>query len=120
MTRCVTLEGDIVDPEGTLSGGSRPKGGAVLVEVAVVKKLFKSIENVTIQLQDINAKIAKIQKAAQTYHQIKEELDLQQHELNNVKQRLSQSSFQQHQAEITELKQKNGNFINMRIELLLT
>lgn len=77
------------------------------------------MENVTTQLQDINAKIAQVQRTAHAYNQAKEELDLQQHELNNVKQRLSQSSFQQHQAEIAELKQKNGNFIHYQSIILI-
>ncbi|CAH4036384.1 unnamed protein product [Pieris brassicae] len=30
-TRCVTLDGDVFDPAGTLSGCARAKGGSVLV-----------------------------------------------------------------------------------------
>lgn len=108
MSRTVTLDGDIVDPEGTLSGGSRPKGSVFLLDVAEIRKLTKEIANIDIQLREITNKIEQIQRSAHAFNQIKEKLDLQKHELENIKHRLTQSSFQQHQNEIEELQQKIG------------
>lgn len=110
MCRSVTLDGDVVDPQGTLSGGARPKGGSVLLEIAEIKKLLNTIQNIDIQLKDLNDKIARIQRTAQTYNQLKEQIDLQQHELNNVKQRLQSSTFQQQQTEIDELQKRIGKY----------
>lgn len=109
MCRSVTLDGDVVDPQGTLSGGARPKGGAVLLEIAEIKKLLNTIQNIDLQLKSLNEQIARIQRTAQTYNQLKEQLDLQQHELNNVRQRLQSSTFQQQQTEIDELQKRIGN-----------
>lgn len=108
MCRSVTLDGDVVDPQGTLSGGARPKGGSVLLEISEIKKLLNTIQNIDVQLKSLNEQIARIQRTAQTYNQMKEQLDLQQHELNNVHQRLQSSTFQQQQTEIDELQKRIG------------
>lgn len=109
MCRSVTLDGDVVDPQGTLSGGARPKGGAVLLEIAEIKKLLNTLQNIDVQLKDLSDKISRIQRVAQSHNQLKEQLDLQQHEVNNVRQRLQLSSFQQQQTEIEELQKRIGN-----------
>lgn len=102
------MDGDVVDPQGTLSGGARPKGGAVLIEIAEVKKLLSTLRNIDTQLKELNDKIARIQRSAQSYNQIKEQIDLQRHELNNVRQRMQSSTFQQQQTEIDELQKRIG------------
>lgn len=108
MIRSVTLDGDSIEPSGTLSGGSRPKGGSVLLEVGEIKKLNNTLKNIEQQLAAVTAKINQIRPVAQKYGQLKEQMDLREHELNVAKQRLAQTSHQQHQTEIEELEQKIG------------
>lgn len=36
--KCVTLDGDITDPSGTLSGGAAQKGGSVLVQLNEIQE----------------------------------------------------------------------------------
>lgn len=36
--RCVTLEGDVTDPSGTLSGGARQKGASVLLQLEEIQQ----------------------------------------------------------------------------------
>lgn len=38
MKRCVTLDGDVVDPAGTLSGGARDKGTSFLLQLDDIMK----------------------------------------------------------------------------------
>ncbi|XP_058055070.1 structural maintenance of chromosomes protein 2 [Anopheles bellator] len=106
MTRSVTLDGDVVDPGGTLSGGARAKGSAVLLEVAEINKVQAILQQREAELRDISLEISKIEKTANRYTQLKEQHDMLNYELNNVKQRLAQTSFQQNQEEVEELKQK--------------
>lgn len=108
MCRSVTLEGDIVDPEGTLSGGSRPQGGALLQEIAEIKEMRQSLEQVDNELQSVQNQIGQTQKIAHNYNQVKEQMESCQHELQLVKGRLAQSSFEQHKQEIDELVAKIG------------
>ncbi|XP_049545553.1 structural maintenance of chromosomes protein 2 [Anopheles darlingi] len=106
MTRSVTLDGDVVDPGGTLSGGARAKGNAVLLEVEEINKLQALLQQKEEQLRDITGEISKIERTANRFTQLKEQHDMLNYELNNLKQRLAQTSFQQTQEEIEELKQK--------------
>lgn len=112
MTQSVTLDGDVVDPQGTLSGGSRPKGNALLMEVAEIKEIRQSLDQIENELQAVQQQINQLQKTAQSYNQTKEQLDLCRHELNLVKGRLAKSSFEQHQQEIDELASKVGKLSN--------
>ncbi|XP_023306396.2 structural maintenance of chromosomes protein 2 [Lucilia cuprina] len=104
--RTVTLEGDVVDPDGTLSGGSKPKGGNILQELAEIKRLEKEIEKYKNSLFDIDNKLTALEIKARAYNKLKETLELRRHELNACKQRLGQSSFHQHKEEITSLKER--------------
>ncbi|XP_004517608.1 structural maintenance of chromosomes protein 2 [Ceratitis capitata] len=105
-SRSVTLEGDVVDPQGTLSGGSRPKGSNVLAELAEIKRLEREIAMRKKELYNIEQKLRITTETARNYNRIKEQLELRQHELNACKQRLAQSTFQQHQEEIKSLQQQ--------------
>lgn len=108
MTQSVTLDGDVVDPQGTLSGGSRPSGNPVLLEVGEIQEIRRSLDEIENELRGVQQQINQLQKVAQTFNQTKEQLDLCQHELNLVKGRLAKSSFEQHQQEIDELAARVG------------
>lgn len=112
--KCVTLDGDIVDPEGTLTGGAAPKGGAVLLEVAVIKRFELNFCEKETELNSINQQISQIQKIAHIYNQNKEQLNTYQIDLSGIKARFAQTSFQQHQQEITDLQTKL-NTLNVNI-----
>lgn len=114
MSQSVTLDGDVVDPQGTLSGGSRPQGNALLMEVAEIKEIQKELEQTEHELQNVQEKINQLQKVAHNYSQTKEQLDLCHHELKLVKGRLAQSSFEQNQQEIDELVKKVGKLSIVR------
>ncbi|XP_055917381.1 structural maintenance of chromosomes protein 2 [Eupeodes corollae] len=104
--RSVTLEGDVVDPEGTLSGGSKPKGGNILQELAEIKNLENDIQKCKAELQIVEQELAAIEKIAKSNRVIKERLELRQHELHACTQRLAQTTFHQNQEEIKSLKEK--------------
>ncbi|XP_005176883.1 structural maintenance of chromosomes protein 2 [Musca domestica] len=104
--RSVTLEGDVVDPEGTLSGGSKPKGGNILQELAEIKRLEREIRARKQEMQQIDRDLNNVENKARTYNKLKETLELRQHEINTCKQRLGQTTFQQHQEEILSLKER--------------
>uniref|UniRef100_A0A182QA09 Structural maintenance of chromosomes protein n=1 Tax=Anopheles farauti TaxID=69004 RepID=A0A182QA09_9DIPT len=105
-TRTVTLDGDVVDPGGTLSGGAPVRGSAVLLDVAEINRIQATLQAKEAELRAINAEIGKIEKTAHRYEQMKEQHDVLNYELKNLKQRLAQTSFQQTQEEIEELKKK--------------
>lgn len=102
----MTIEGDVVDPDGTLSGGSKPKGGNILQELAEIKKLEEDIRKCKESLINLETRLQALELKATTYNKLKEILDLRSHEVNACKQRLEQTTFHQHQEEIITLKQR--------------
>lgn len=104
MTRCLTLDGDSVDPEGTLSGGARQEGPALLDTIAEIKKLRAAFRPKEQEMEAIKDQIILISQVGKTYNKGKEEVDTLQIELETVKQRLAQTSFQKHQQEIEDTK----------------
>lgn len=57
-SRSITLDGDSVDPGGTLTGGSRPTINNVLKDLAEIQKLEADIENKTKEMSLINQNIS--------------------------------------------------------------
>lgn len=106
MCRSVTLEGDLMDPDGSLSGGSRPKGGAVLLEADEINQMQKLYREKEDELRRVCQEIANLDQIANRFIQFKEQLELRNHELQIIKQRLSQTSYEQHQTELAEIKTK--------------
>lgn len=104
MTRCITLEGDSVDPEGTLSGGARQEGAAILDAVSEIKRLRAAFQPKEQEMEQIKDQIIQISQIGKVYNKCKEEMDTLQIEYETVKQRLAQTSFQKHQQEIEDAK----------------
>lgn len=110
--KCVTLDGDIVDPAGTLSGGAPPQGASVLLEIAVIKRFELNFSEKEIYLNSINQQISQIQNIADNYQQLKEHIETYQIDLNGINVRFAQTSYQQQQQEINELETKLKTLIN--------
>lgn len=51
LKRCVTLDGDVVEPAGTLSGGARQKGGSLLLQLEEILQCEVCYSLFTISLQ---------------------------------------------------------------------
>jgi structural maintenance of chromosome 2 len=110
--RSVTLQGDVYDPEGTLSGGSRKSSGSVLVNI-------QQYNNVNNQLNQLHEELRSIQRdldqqAELSHHtkSIQNELNLTTHQIqlaeknlrtNNASQLLNK--YQSNQNEIQQLEQ---------------
>lgn len=108
MSRSITLDGDVFDPEGTLSGGSQDNAVPVLLQVAEIKQLTQQLDAKKEQLRVLSEEIAGLERIAHHYMQVKEQLDAQQYELESIKKLLAQTSFQQHQQEIENAKAEIG------------
>lgn len=89
-----------------MSGGSKPKGGNILQELAEIKRLEKEIKTYKNSILHIDNQLASLEIKARTYNKLKETLELRRHELSACEQRLGQTSFQQHQEEILSLKHR--------------
>lgn len=104
MRKCVTLEGDVCDPHGVVSGGSAPKSGSLLVKLNDIKPVQSSLDEKIKSLESINRQADQVAGAARQFAKLKEDYDLKQIDVQNYKQRLEQTSHHKTQEEIDEFK----------------
>lgn len=93
--KSVTLDGDVYDPHGTLSGGSKPNSAGILIQVQELNQVRSEIKYHKQILDDLEREIQDAQKPIEQYRQLKQRLDLQSHELTLLEQRMSKSTHAQ-------------------------
>lgn len=108
LTRSITLDGDVLEPEGTLSGGAQSQQTPVLIQVAEIKDFSKRLDAKRAELRNINDQIVRIQGTANQYNQLKRQLEAANYELESVKQLLAQTTYQKHQQEIEDARANIG------------
>ncbi|KAK9747108.1 RecF/RecN/SMC N terminal domain [Popillia japonica] len=102
--RCVTLDGDVVDPAGTLSGGSMQNNASVL-------KLLEDLKKQEMEYREMENEYGRIQTEVQSMMESKEQwtnhnsqLELIQHQSNVISKRLEQTTHHMQVAEVQQLK----------------
>ena len=90
--KSVTLEGDVYDPSGTLSGGNSPNSSGVLVTLQKLNALMKNLEGKESELRALRATLAGEQKKLESGKQIKQELDLKSHEVTLNEEQINSNS----------------------------
>ncbi|KAI7903060.1 uncharacterized protein BX663DRAFT_434418 [Cokeromyces recurvatus] len=93
--KSVTLDGDIYDPHGTLSGGSKPNSAGILVKIQELNEIHAEIKHHSQLLEDLDREIEACQQSITQYNKYKQCLDLQTHELKLLEQRMSKSTHTQ-------------------------
>ena len=57
--KIVTLDGQVINPGGSMTGGSRGKGSGVLSRANLIDELKKQAQDIKIQLDEVNAQLKK-------------------------------------------------------------
>ena len=106
--KSVTLEGDVYDPSGTLSGGSAAQGSGVLLTL-------QKLNAITQELEQEEEKLAKLERAMQkdaqklkSARQIKQEVDLKAHEIQLAESQIASNSSSSIIASVSEMKKTIG------------
>jgi structural maintenance of chromosome 2 len=92
-TRTVTLEGDIYDPSGTISGGSTSQLGTTLLRLSELSKTIKELQTKNIELDQVSNKIKTLKVASTSFDKLNAELEVAQAELDAAEKHLSQTNF---------------------------
>ena len=90
--KSVTLEGDVYDPSGTLSGGSSPNSSGVLVTLQKLNEITKELDAREAELSDLQATIAQEKKKMANARKAKQELDLKSHEIKLTEEQIGGNS----------------------------
>jgi structural maintenance of chromosome 2 len=90
--RSVTLDGDVYDPSGTLSGGSAPSSNGTLVKVQELLEAER-------KLSEAKAKLVELEKAEQTgrekrekWKRLERELEIKEHEMSLLREQVEGSN----------------------------
>ncbi|XP_011496174.1 PREDICTED: structural maintenance of chromosomes protein 2 [Ceratosolen solmsi marchali] len=104
MKKCITLQGDVFDPSGILSGGAPAKAGSILLKLDELKEVQLTLNKKQQSLQDILARIENINQIADRFNSLKQQYNIKQHELDMVMQRLQKTTHHQLKQEVENLE----------------
>lgn len=93
--RCVTLEGDVFDPQGALSGGARAAGKPALLRLKELQHAQSQLEQAAEQLRELQTRHGRVHDDMQRRQQLQKQLELAQHESALLETRLQQSTYQE-------------------------
>lgn len=90
--KSVTIDGDIYDPAGTLSGGSAPQSSGVLVTLQQLNEITKQLEDDVHALSQLQTNIAREKTKTDAARKTKQELDLKNHEIELTEEQVNGNS----------------------------
>lgn len=92
-TRTVTLDGDVYDPSGTISGGSKNNLGTTLVKLSELTEASKKLIEVKNRLEEVTRELNKMAASSKQYDQLNAKLELSVAELSSIEKHLSQTTY---------------------------
>ncbi|WWC72293.1 uncharacterized protein I206_106255 [Kwoniella pini CBS 10737] len=90
--KSVTLEGDVYDPSGTLSGGSAPSSQGILIKVQELRSIEREINEHKKALDEVSRQLNGAKKVIDQYKKDKRELDLKEHEVRLLEEQVNGSN----------------------------
>jgi len=87
--KSVTLEGDVYDPSGSLSGGSKPNTSGILEKMQALKRLKLEFAQQKQNFEKLSMMLKVCQSLSQKYGKIKGDLEMKEHELELLKKQYS-------------------------------
>lgn len=90
--KSVTLEGDVYDPSGTLSGGSAPNTSGVLVILQKLNEITKELKRQETELAELQEMMKREKKKMDAIKSTKQELDLKTHEIKLTEEQINSNS----------------------------
>ncbi len=116
-SRAVTVDGDVYEPSGTLTGGSRQSNGsAVLESLSRFKEAQERLASTEKELTGIKNEISSLQGSLDTLTSQNERLSLLEHELSMLQRQFEQNAQGKLLARKDRLEQEKGELIRVHSE----
>ncbi|KAK6457223.1 chromosome segregation and condensation [Scheffersomyces xylosifermentans] len=87
-SRSITLEGDVYDPEGNLSGGSRRNDSSILIKIQKYNTISKTLASLTQKLNETREEIYRMESLVNSTKELQNEINLKKHELSLLERKL--------------------------------
>ena len=78
--RSVTLEGDMYDPSGSLTGGAAPSGSGILIRAQELMEIGGRLETAKRALAGLEKEGERKKQAREEWRRLKGELEMKEHE----------------------------------------
>ena len=109
-TKSITMDGDVYDPEGTLSGGSRNNNGVnILIEVQKLNQCVQQLRLLEQELEDVQRLIKKHQETSEQTRDLQESVNLCEHKILTLTKELENSLSNQYGARNAEIEKTSKN-----------
>ncbi|KAI1786116.1 condensin complex subunit SMC2 [Ganoderma leucocontextum] len=102
--KSVTLDGDVYDPSGTLSGGSAPNGSGVLVQVQELIEAEGHLTQAREKLVKLERDEVRSQGAREQWRSLSRELGLKEHELELLQKQVDASNASRIGGQVEQMK----------------
>jgi structural maintenance of chromosome 2 len=103
-TRSVTLQGDVFDPAGTLTGGSQPSGGSILAQLQHLTELRTRLASQEAARTACVTQLEALRRAENGTVDLQASRELLSHEIALMQTRMGQSSYSQMKDECGRLE----------------
>ncbi|ODV89395.1 hypothetical protein CANCADRAFT_139250 [Tortispora caseinolytica NRRL Y-17796] len=101
--RSVTLDGDVYEPTGTLSGGSKSSTGGLLTHIQALNKVCNELNEAELEMKALNTIFEEQKSILEHANQLQQELELKEHEVS-----LRESALQKNSAASVILELENA------------
>ncbi|XP_008627423.1 PREDICTED: structural maintenance of chromosomes protein 2 [Corvus brachyrhynchos] len=104
MTRSVTLDGDVFDPQGTLHGGASSQAAPILSKFQEMKDVEIELKKKESELAAVEKELASLMTVADKYQYLKQQWEMTSEGAELLKQQLDQSAYHKQEEELLALK----------------
>lgn len=112
-SRSITLDGDIYDPEGNVSGGSRKNNSSILLKIQHFNNISENYNQVNQELTQVKQELNRVEQLIHNSKSLLNELDLKKYELSLLEKKLASNpsamilqTNETNKAEIADLSKK--------------
>ena len=92
-TKSVTLDGEVFNPSGLLTGGSSHRGLSILENMKQFQEKQILFNQLTNEINELQIKLDEYYKRNQENEELKQKIDILTHELQVIKDRINDSTF---------------------------
>lgn len=92
-TRTVTIDGDVYDPSGTISGGSKNNLGTTLAKLTELTTSTNQLTEEQKRLDIVNTRLHELKSVSKKYDDLSAKLEICEEELASVDKHISQTSY---------------------------
>jgi len=90
--KSVTVQGDVYDPSGLLSGGSAPSGSGALLRVQELNEVEARLDEAVAALREVEKVTVSNQASKDLWRKLERELEIKTHELRLLEEQVESSN----------------------------